>query len=74
MACEKGMEVERKKERIRSWSMTMPLRECASRFARVLFPEPGAPDIWMSSLRGGSIDGPGSGVWSRMTGILGLRG
>ena len=54
------MEVERKKERIRSWSMTTPLRDCASRFARAPFPEPGAPAIWIRSLRGGSIDGPNS--------------
>lgn len=33
--------------------MTTALIElcCASKFAKVLFPEPGAPDIWINSLR-----------------------
>ena len=49
------MSFSRKKDLIRSWLMTTPLIDWASRFATVLFPEPGAPDIWMSSLGGGGM-------------------
>lgn len=33
----------------------MALRDCDSRVAIVVFPEPGAPDIWIRMLRGACV-------------------
>lgn len=46
-----GDVIVKEEDLIRSWSMIIASTSFASRFAIVLFPDPGGPDIWVRSLR-----------------------